>query len=196
MINFPVSSYDSLSVPVQAPVVVRVPVETQEVNNYLSRLKSALGMTDIDDYNVRLVELLEIAMSAVEQYTRLSLQPQRVTVTYAQYAGEPLPFGPVWNDPVPVVNTFYPDATITMTDETGSKVIGGAYPYLDSFKAGSVSYTSGFSNAESGALFPIPGGLTGAIIEHAAASFRAGAVSGIAPNTYWKTLAAPFRRFD
>lgn len=180
-----------------AGLINRTVVAGQEAA-YLEELKDALGIErTVTDYDNDLTRKLKTAIGSVEQYCSVAMQPQQVTVNYGAYTpGEPLPYGPVWTDnPVPVLTPRCEGSTITISDSTGTGLSEGEFPYIERrFPAGKVVYTGGYSRVE-GDPYPVPEALIGAVLEHAAACFRSGGISGGDPGTYWKTLAGPFRRF-
>lgn len=186
--------------PQAAPVVERVLTgEEGEVWAYIDELKRRLAI-DITNgaYDAELFDLLNAAIEAVEDYTRLAIRPGTVTARYSSYDGSPLPYGPVWATPAPVVTKLTSGATITMSDSTASAVGTGDFPAAGvGFVAGTVQYSSGYSRLTTtiGAK-PVPSTLINAVIEHAASRFRSSGVAGAKPDTYWKTLAGPKRRFD
>ncbi|QMW05330.1 phage gp6-like head-tail connector protein [Spirosoma foliorum] len=200
--------YTSNQATILAPVIERTPVVVtdqtgQSVSGeaifYKDDLKQRLSIDlEIEDYDNALLALLRTAIGAVESYTRLAIQPQTVVVRYTSYEGGPLPFGPVWAlNPNPVVTPVVTGSTVTFNNGTSDALTDGDFPYINgSFEAGTVSYTSGYSRAQD-SIRPVPDELIGAVLEHAASSFRAGGVTGSGnPGTYWKVLAGPKRRFD
>lgn len=190
------NSYSSQAL--TAPVVERVPVNSDgEANAYIDLVKDKLAMNrSIHDYDEGLKALISSAIAAVEEYTRVAIQPAQVTVRYAGYDGSPLPFGPVWAEPAPVVTPLVDGSTITFSNSTAAAVGEGDYPAIGlDFSSGTAVYTGGYSMLEANSK-PVPDALIAAVVTHAASSFRAGGITGGKPDDYWKVIAGPKRRFD
>ena len=171
---------------------------TPQGPQYLPALKKLLMMpAAMTDFDEDLLARLPVSIDVVGQYCGLSMQPRMVMASYASYGGDPLPLGPVWADPVPVVTPTPTGSTVTINITGGSAVSGGLFPALTGIEGPlTVAYKAGYSRGFIEGAPALPDGLFGAVIEHAAAGFRAGGMAGHAPATYWKTLAGPYRRMD
>lgn len=170
---------------------------TPQGPQYLPALKKLLMITpSMPDFDDDLLARLPVSIDTVAQYCGLSMQPRMITATYANYSGDPLPYGPVWADPVPVVTPTQTGSTVTI-NITGGAIGGGTFPTLTGIAGPvTVAYKAGYSRGFIEGAPALPDGLFGAVLEHAAAGFRAGGMAGGIPTTYWKTLAGPYRRMD